>query len=502
MNMDQMALETLRKLLQLPNCNWTSNEQRKAALLATEGKRDVLVALPTGTGKSMIPILAATLANKTFVVIVPLISLLEDWVRRLKTARVQYSIFEPGMRAFFDCPIILATTDVAVKDDFADAIGRAHAKNTFGGLVFDEVHEVLVSNDFRACMGNLWKIRRLPFPIISMSGTVPVNMEKSLITELCLERNTVVIRQSSNRPELLYRLEPPLEDPVVMTDQIEYIIKREDLQPKERGLVFVTNIKYGALLAEHLGCDFYSGDNRQYMSENKEKMLGIDACARAGADARKAIVNRWREGLHQIMVATTAFASGNDFPHIRVVILASTPFDMSSAIQEMGRAGRDGMPASCYIIPSRVLPQPSERGSLDFKGHQAMLKMLWKSNDCIRLCLTRYVDGDNGVSCRDDANNVICSRCHLNEKNHTIVSSDLLGSPICLRPAAEDWSISRRYSTKTPGPVHRSPLGRILVPNSSSVNSMSLVCLSSHGYKLCLNTFVANQVTQRATGTF
>ena len=52
------------------------------------------------------------------------------------------------------------------------------------------------------------------------------------------------------------------------------------------------NIKYGTLLAEYLGCDFYSGDNCQYVLENEKKMLGIDACARARADAWKAIVNR------------------------------------------------------------------------------------------------------------------------------------------------------------------------------------------------------------------
>jgi len=64
------------------------------------------------------------------------------------------------------------------------------------------------------------------------------------------------------------------------------------LQPKERRLIFVMNIKYGTLLAEYLGCDFYSGDNCQYVLENEKKMLGIDACARARADAWKAIVNR------------------------------------------------------------------------------------------------------------------------------------------------------------------------------------------------------------------
>ena len=89
-------------------------------------------------------------------------------------------------------------------------------------------------------------------------------------------------------------------------------------------------------------------------------------------------------------------------------------------------------------------------------------------------------------------NNVICSRCHLNEKNGTIVSFNLLGSLICLCPVAKDWSISKCYFTKTSGLVHRSFLGRILVLNLLLVNLMFLVCLLSYSYNLCLNAFIAN----------
>jgi len=55
------------------------------------------------------------------------------------------------------------------------------------------------------------------------------------------------------------------------------------------------------------------------------------------------------------MVATTAFGAGNDYPGVQVVILANTPFDMASIIQQFGRADRDGKQALCYIIPSKHL---------------------------------------------------------------------------------------------------------------------------------------------------
>jgi len=66
-------------MLRLPDCEWTSDEQCKATLFAIQRKIDLLVALPTESGKSVIPMLAARVVNKTFAVIVPFILLLVDW---------------------------------------------------------------------------------------------------------------------------------------------------------------------------------------------------------------------------------------------------------------------------------------------------------------------------------------------------------------------------------------------------------------------------------------
>jgi len=193
-----------------------SDEQCKTALLAIKGKMDLLIALPMGSGKSMIPMLASTLTSKTFAIVVPFISLLKDWERRLKTARIFHRVFKLGMQTFADTLIILAMTDIAVKSDFAEVVRRSFANGTWGGLVLDEVHEVFTSRDFWACMRSIWQIRRLGFPVIGMSGTIPVEMESSLRRELCLVKNTVVIHWSSNRPKLKYVIDPPSTDTVLV----------------------------------------------------------------------------------------------------------------------------------------------------------------------------------------------------------------------------------------------------------------------------------------------
>ena len=75
-----MALEAIRKLLQSSTCDWISNKQCITVIHIIQGKKGLLVALLTSSEKSMVLILAATLGSrKIFLVVILLISLLEDW---------------------------------------------------------------------------------------------------------------------------------------------------------------------------------------------------------------------------------------------------------------------------------------------------------------------------------------------------------------------------------------------------------------------------------------
>jgi len=65
--------------------------------------------LPTGSGKSIIPMVAAMVTKKTFIVVVPLISLLEDWEHQLRKVGMQYIVFKTTSLPFYNCPIILTT---------------------------------------------------------------------------------------------------------------------------------------------------------------------------------------------------------------------------------------------------------------------------------------------------------------------------------------------------------------------------------------------------------
>lgn len=74
---------------------------------------------------------------------------------------------------------------------------------------------------------------------------------------------------------------------------------------------------------------------------------------------------------------TTAFSTGNNYPEVYIMILATTIFDMSTILQEIGRVGRDRKLAKYYIIPAiNILSWQSIDDLWDLKGWKSMYDMV------------------------------------------------------------------------------------------------------------------------------
>ena len=73
---------------------------------------------------------------------------------------------------------------------------------------------------------------------------------------------------------------------------------------------------------------------------------------------------------------------------------------MSTAIQKIGRAERDGKLAKCYIIPAmKNLSYYSIDDSWDLKGCKAIYDMVWTSIECYQLYFIYYVDKSKDITC-------------------------------------------------------------------------------------------------------
>jgi len=158
----------------------------------------------------------------------------------------------------------------------------------------------------------------------------------------------------SNYPELKYIIEPLPTSQKKLYKHVQTIVRLHRLGGKERGLIFVNTIYDGKTLTTILGCEFYCLKNEVYAYTMKDKQnVNMDHYNPEIAAFWRDIIERWRQGIeeiHKLLVAITAFSTGNDYPQVCLVVLAMTPFNMSTAIQEMDRAGRNGEPITCYIL--------------------------------------------------------------------------------------------------------------------------------------------------------
>jgi hypothetical protein len=116
-----------------------------------------------------------------------------------------------------------------------------------------------------------------------------------------------------------------------------------------------------------------------------------------------------------VMVATNALSTGLDVSSIRFSISVGQPDSIALLIQEMGRAGRDGLATQALLI--RVmghLPGKSDQISpvlaSDFAGVLA-LQALLTSNSCIRAHLTDWTDGRSSPCASTTPETAVCSRC-------------------------------------------------------------------------------------------
>jgi len=310
--------------------------------------RDTAVFWATGSGKSICYQMPALHLGKTVVVVSPLISLMQDQVRKFNATA---GAAPGGPRA---CFLGSAQRDPKVEDDagkgryqlvyvtpeklggsLLDRLKVLHAAGGLALLAVDEAHCISEwGHDFRPAFRQIKTVRQIipGLPIMSLTATAVPRVQSDILEQLGMN-NPTVSKNSVDRPNLRLSFTRKQNK---QTD-----LARVAKLAAEGG----STIVYVPTQAE---TDFVASFLTERLQPTGVQVRSYHG-GKYGPDREEAHFD-FLSGKAQVIVATVAFGMGIDKPDIRRIIHYGPPKTVEEYFQQVGRAGRDGLDASCELI--------------------------------------------------------------------------------------------------------------------------------------------------------
>lgn len=387
----EQSLEALRRVYDDPSANFRSREQHYAIKQVLYTTNNMLVVLPTGCGKSLLFFLDAYQNNhKTVLVVLPTRALVSDVVKRAREHGISYCLEKSMFRGE---KMLVATTDVATSSEYLFFLQGLANQKKLSKIFVDEAHCYVTDSQYRQSMSRLKFLLTVSIPMILLTATAPRWIESILIHEFFRYGGGQVIRSTTNRPNICYSVETICNNEREK-EKIEqlYIDMRED----DRMIIYFSSIS----VLEHFSV-FLDRRNIQNCTYHSD----------LPPEARDSSFSRWISGPTKIMLSTTAFGVGVDYPHVRVVVIYGLPFTFEDYVQMCGRAGRDGQPSKAILFFKPGYEEVAI-GRMTDKARECKELMLAyaKSNSCRRELISSYMDG-SATTCYLDASNSICDKC-------------------------------------------------------------------------------------------
>lgn len=304
--------------------------QRDIMESVLSGKNTVAL-LPTGGGKSLCFQVPGLVFPGTTLVVSPLVSLMNDQVDRLNALGIGAATLPAGTRdSGIDTALaqakqgllrfIYVSPERLAQPSFVDKLTRSNVSL----IAVDEAHCVSQwGHDFRPSFLKIKVlIAAMPhIPVLALTASATPPVLKDICEQLNIE-DAAVFRQSFFRPNL-----------------------KLEVHASER-----PDADAALLLQKSTGANIIYVRSRKQAEEGASALtrLGVPAVAyHAGFTAtdRSERQKRWMEENPATMVATTAFGMGIDKGNVRTVIHWDLPESLEAYYQEVGRGGRDGLPA-------------------------------------------------------------------------------------------------------------------------------------------------------------
>lgn len=357
-------------------------------------KKDALVLMPTGGGKSVCFQIPAITMPGTALVVSPLISLMQDQVVGLRANGVKAAFLNSTLDSaeqqvvedeFFrsELDLLYVSPEKVCSESFLPLLQRANLSL----VAIDEAHCVSAwGHDFRPEYTKLKFIKQqFPhIPLIALTATADRITREDIVTQLQLQSPEVFLA-SFDRPNLSLEVRPGQR-------RKEQIIQFLRKRPEESGIVYCLSRKSTEKLASDL---------------NQAGFKASAYHAGMSSEDRARVQNDFLRDEIPIVCATIAFGMGIDKSNVRWVIHYNLPKNLENYYQEIGRSGRDGAPAQTMLFYSYqdvmmltdiIQKNDSENTKVQIAKLERM-KQYAESVACRRRILLNYFNEDHKENC-------------------------------------------------------------------------------------------------------
>ncbi|MET0402546.1 MAG: DNA topoisomerase 3 [Cystobacter sp.] len=316
--------------------------QEAVCRAATEGK-DLLLVMPTGAGKSLCYQLPGLARAGTTLVISPLIALMEDQVARLQSLGLAADRIHSGRDRSSSRQVCADYLEgrldflfIAPERLGVPGFVELLARRTPSLVAVDEAHCISQwGHDFRPdyrLLGARLPLLR-PSPVIALTATATPEVQRDIVQQLGLEG------AGTSPPRTFIhgfrRTNISIEVRELNPSQRSEAIRELLSDPAHRpAIVYASTRKHAEQYTERLGAHFRTGTYHAGMSTSE----------------RDDMQTRFLGGRLDVIVATTAFGMGIDKADVRTVVHAALPASLEGYYQELGRAGRDGLPSRAVLL--------------------------------------------------------------------------------------------------------------------------------------------------------
>ncbi|MGJ8744867.1 DNA helicase RecQ [Polaribacter sp.] len=300
--------------------------------------KDSFVLMPTGGGKSICFQIPALVFDGITLVVSPLISLMKDQVQALKANGIKADFFNSSISPQEENEVITKAINGELQLLYLSPEKLISVSNTWLKqlniklVAIDEAHCVSMwGHDFRPEYTQLKVFRNsLPnVPFMALTATADKSARKDIEEQLGLKNSKLFI-SSFDRKNLSIDVRGQVQKKQKLQEIINFINRRKN----ESGIIYCLSRKNTEEVANYLKENghsvafYHAGMNHEERENTQSDFINDDT---------------------KIIVATIAFGMGIDKSNVRYVIHYNLPKNLEGYYQEIGRAGRDGLPSETIL---------------------------------------------------------------------------------------------------------------------------------------------------------